>query len=166
MAAATAILPNSRFTWDAGIADHNARLLALQQQKRRGPTPEFFFTRHFDNSRLQKTADPARVREMRIFIAALTLLFSLAMIYGLQHFSAIERSYRVEAEKQVRDQLREDNRQLRLSEAQLTEPGRIDGMARKLGMSEPHPGQVIHPTAPPDPATPTLAQATPPAPVQ
>jgi hypothetical protein len=30
-----------------------------------------------------------------------------------------------------------------LSEAQLTEPQRIDVMARKLGMDSPQPGQVI-----------------------
>jgi hypothetical protein len=89
------------------------------------------------------------------------------MIYGLQHFSAIESSYSVESEKQVRDQLREDNRQLRLSEAQLTQPGRIDGMARQLGLAEPQPGQVIHPNAHADASTPALAQVTPPAtPVQ
>ncbi len=69
---------------------------------------------------LVKAPDPVRVREMRVFTAAVTVLFSLIMIYGLQHFSAIERSYRVEAEKQQLDQLREENRQLKLSEAQLT----------------------------------------------
>ena len=102
------------------------------------------FARHIDNSRLVKAPDPVRVRQMRIFSAAVTVLFSLVMIYGLQHFSAIEGSYRVESEKQVRDQLREENRQLRLAEAQLTQPGRIDGMARQLGLAEPQPGQVVH----------------------
>jgi len=93
-------------------------------------------------------------------------LFSLIMIYGLQHFSAIESSYSVEAEKQVRDQLREENRQLRLSEARLTQPGRIDGMARQLGLAEPAPGQVVHPNAHPDASAPSLAQVTVPAPAQ
>jgi len=82
------------------------------------------------------------------------------MIYGLQHFSAIESSYRVESEKQTLDQLREENRQLRLSEAQLTEPGRIDRMARELGLMEPQPGQVIHPNdAAPEGSAPVIAQA-------
>jgi hypothetical protein len=84
------------------------------------------FPKHFDNSRLVKAPDPVRVREMRIFSAAIAVLFSLVMVYGLQHFYAIEGGYRVESEKQARDQLREENRQLRLSEAQLTQPGRID----------------------------------------
>jgi cell division protein FtsL len=143
----------------ARVAERNTEILAQQPARRRGvPTPEFYFTRSLDNSRLVKAADPVRVREMRVFTAAVTVLFSLIMIYGLQHFSAIESSYNVEAEKQVRDQLREQNRQLRLAEAQLTEPGRIDNKARELGLSAPAPGQVVHPSAHPDAGTPSLAQ--------
>ena len=98
---------------------------------------------------------------MRVFSAAVAVLFSLVMIYGLQHFYAIESSYRVESEKQMLDQLREENRQLRLSEAELTQPGRIDQMARQLGLAEPQPGQVVHPNAQPDSGAPTLAQIAP-----
>jgi hypothetical protein len=86
------------------------------------------------------------------------------MIYGLQHFYAIEGGYRVEAEKQALKQLREDNRQLRLAEAQLTQPGRVDTIARQLGLAEPQPGQVIHPNGRPDAGTPSIAQVTPLAP--
>src|ERR1035437_4172303 len=134
MAACTTTYFEPGRSWGARVAERNAELLSRQQVRRRGVrTPEFYFAKHFDNSRLVKASDPVRVREMRVFTAAVTLLFSLIMIYGLQHFSAIESSYSVESEKQVRDQLREDNRQLRLSEAQLTQPGRIDGMARQPG---------------------------------
>ena len=94
--------------WGARIAEHNAELMAQQaQRRRRVRTPEFYFVKHFDNSRLVKASDPVRVREMRVFSAAVAVLFSLIMIYGLQHFSAIESSYRVESEKQTLDQLRE-----------------------------------------------------------
>jgi cell division protein FtsL len=166
MATIATTFPGTRRIFDDTIANHNARLLAEQPAKRRGQlTPELLFVKHFDNSRLIKGPDPRRAREMRIFTAALTLLFSLIMIYGLQHFSAIERSYRVEAEKQLRDQLREENRQLRLSEAQLTQPARIDAMARQYGLTEPRPGQVVHPAALPDPSASVIAQASTPAPV-
>jgi cell division protein FtsL len=151
--------------WTARVAERNAALLAQQPMRRRGVrTREISFPKHFDNSRLVKAPDPVRVRQMRIFSAAATLLFSLIMIYGLQHFNAIEGSYRVESEKQVRDQLREENRQLRLSEAQLTEPGRIDVLARQMGLAEPQPGQVVRADSRPDAGTPALAQVTPPAP--
>jgi cell division protein FtsL len=151
--------------WGARVAERNAELLTRQALRRRGArTPEFYFPKHFDNSRLVKAADPVRVREMRLFSAAVGVLFLLVMIYGLQHFYAIEGGYRVESEKQMLDQLREENRQLRLTEAQLTQPGRIDSMARQLGLAEPQPGQVIHPNARPDAGTPSVAQVTPPAP--
>ena len=120
------------------------------QRRRRVRTPEFYFAKHFDNSRLVKASDPVRVREMRVFSAAVAVLFSLIMIYGLQHFSAIESSYRVESEKQTLDQLREENRQLHLSEAELTQPGRIDQMAHQLwARQKPQPGQVVYSDAQP-----------------
>jgi cell division protein FtsL len=152
-------------SWEARVAERNAELMAQQLLRRRGArTPEVHFTRSFDNARLVKAADPLRARQMRVFSAALTVFFSLVMVYGLQHFSAIEGGYRVESEKQALDQLREDNRQLKLSEAQLTQPDRIDRMARELGLMEPQPGQVVHPNSGPnlgpDAGTPVLAQAT------
>ena len=160
-AAATTYFETGR-SWNARVAEHNAELMAAQANRRRGVrTPEFYFARHIDNTRLVKAPDPVRAREMRTFAAAVTMLFTLIMVYGLQHFSAIEISYHVESEKQTLEQLRETNRKLRLSEAQLTQPGRIDGMARQLGLGEPQPGQVVHPTAHPDASAPTLAQVAP-----
>lgn len=161
MAACTATLFDTKPGWTARVTERNAALLAQQPIRRRGVrTPEIIFTHSFDNSRLVKAADPVRVRQMRVFAAACTVLFSLIMVYGLQHFYAIENSYCIESEKQVRDQLREENRQLRLSEAQLSRPGRIDGMARQLGLAQPQPGQVVHATSHIDNSAPVLAQVT------
>jgi cell division protein FtsL len=152
-------------SWGARIAEHNAELMAQQaQRRRRVRTPEIYFAKHFDNSRLVKASDPVRVRQMRVFSAAVIVLFLLIMVYGLQHFSAIESSYRVESEKQTLDQLREENRQLRLSEAELTQPSRIDQMARQFGLAEPQPGQVVYPDARPASGAPALAQVAPQAP--
>ena len=131
----------------SGRAERRAAGAAACAPPRRAHARSFTSSEAFDNSRLVKASDPVRVREMRVFSAAVTVLFSLIMIYGLQHFSAIESSYSVEAEKQVLDQLREENRQLRLSEAQLAQPRRIDGMARQMGLAAPQPGQVVHPSA-------------------
>jgi cell division protein FtsL len=148
--------------WSTRIQAHNAGLLAQQTLRRRGArTPEFYFPKSFDNSRLVKAPDPARVRQIRFFSTAIIILFSLTMLYGLQHFSAIEYGYRVELEKQTREQLREENRQLRLSEAMLTDPSRIDRLAREQGLVEPQPGQMILPTASENSA-PALALVMPP----
>jgi hypothetical protein len=159
MAACATTYFGTNHSWPVKVAERNSELMARQVSRRRGVrTPEVHFSKSFDNSRLVKVADPVRVREMRLFSAAVTVLFSLIMIYGLQHFSAIEGGYRVESEKQSLDQLREENRQLKLAEAQLTQPGRIDLMARQLGLAQPQPGQVIHPTAHADSSAPAEAR--------
>ena len=60
-------------------------------------TPEVYFTKQIDNSRLVKVDDPKRKREMRMFSVALCVLFALVMMYAWQHFSAIEYGYKIEA---------------------------------------------------------------------
>ncbi|HEV2214310.1 MAG TPA: cell division protein FtsL [Terracidiphilus sp.] len=163
MAACTTTYADARRGWSSRIAEHNAALFAQQPMRRRGArTPEVHFVKQFDNSRLVKAPDPVRARQMRTFSAAITVLFSLVMIYGLQHFSAIEGSYRVEAEKQQVNHLREQNRQLRLSEAELARPGRIDGLAREMGFNAPDPGQIVQAQSHGDSSAPALAQAAPP----
>ena len=124
------------------VADRNLYLFAAQQRARRGPTPEVFCSKRLDNSRLVKAADPVRVREMRTFTAAMTVLFVIVMFYGLQHFSAIEYGYRVEAEKQQRTLLEEQNRELRLdrSAALRSPPHRSNGPQAGPGRAAARPG--------------------------
>ena len=125
------------------LAARNRELFEQQKRARRGPTPEVFFTKHIDNSRIVKADDPERRREMRMFTIVMGILFSLVMVYVWQHFSAIEIGYQIEAQKTQVEQLREENRAFRLNEAQLTEPQRIDKLAKQLGMDVPQPGQVV-----------------------
>ncbi len=126
------------------LAARNRELFEAQTKTaRRGPTPEVFFTKHIDNSRIVKADDPERRREMRLFSAVLGVLFLLVMVYVWQHFSSIEMGYKIEAQKTQVEQLREQNRQFRLTEAQLTEPKRIDQIAKQLGLNAPQPGQVV-----------------------
>jgi hypothetical protein len=101
---------------------------------------------HFDNSRLVKASDPVRVREMRVFSAAVAVLFSLIMIYGLQHFYAIESSYRVESEKQGARAVARGQSPVAPERSRAHAAGRIDQMARQLGLDAPQPGQVVIPT--------------------
>ncbi len=123
---------------------HGSRWMR-EERARRGPTPEIFFTRRMDNSRLVKVQCPARRREMRSFAGAMTMLFMVVLFYGWQHYMSIQAGYHVEAQKQQLHQLEESNRELRLSEAQLSDPARIDRMAREMGMTAPAPGQVVRP---------------------
>ncbi len=105
-------------------------------------TPEIFFAKAIDNSRLVKVTDPRRRREMAIFGGTLVVLFLLVMVYGWQHFSSIEYGYKIEQVKSQCDQLVEANRTLKLEQASLRDPERIDAMAREMGMQAPQAGQV------------------------
>jgi uncharacterized protein with GYD domain len=72
---AVATLTTTYFEAGRGMAgrarERNAELMAQQAMRRRGVrTPEIYFTKHFDNSRLVKAPDPAVARQMRAVCAA------------------------------------------------------------------------------------------------
>jgi cell division protein FtsL len=115
----------------------------LASSRRWSGTPEIYFAKPIDNSRLVKVADSGRARERRQFTVALAVLFLLVMGYGWQHLSAIEYGYRIEALNAQRNSLAETNRALRLEEASLRDPERIDTLARQMGLQTPVAGQVV-----------------------
>jgi cell division protein FtsL len=108
-----------------------------------GITPEFYFPKVIDNSRMVKISDPRRRREIRMFSLSVAAVFVVLMFYTWQHFRSIEYGYRIESQKSERDRLREVNRALELEEASLRDPGRIDPLARQMGLTAPQPGQVV-----------------------
>lgn len=124
-------------------------------------TPEIYFAKSIDNSRLVKVEDPRRGREMRQFVTALACLFLLVMTYAWQHFKAIEYGYKIESAKIERDSIAEMNHALRLEDASLRDPERIDVMARKLGLQSPQAGQVMSLDASGDGGAPVMASAVP-----
>src|SRR5713226_8155841 len=146
-----------------------ARAMAVQgavPTGRRRPcwtgTPEIYFVKPIDNSRMVKVEDSSRSREMKHFGIALCCLFLLVMTYAWQHFKAIEYGYKIESVKTQRDGLVEMNRALRLEEASLRDPERIDVLARKLGLQSPQAGQVLHlDTTSVDAGAPVLASVAP-----
>ncbi len=148
--------------WSAeAVADHNRWLFAAQQRARRGPTPEVFFDKRLDNSRLVKADDPVRKREMRSFAVAAVFFFALLMVYSWQHFSSIEYGYHIEAQKAQLQHLQDENHQLGLTEAQLSRSERIDRLAHQIGMQSPQPGQIVSSgVMDVNPGTPILASVT------
>ncbi|MGE5324423.1 MAG: cell division protein FtsL [Actinomycetota bacterium] len=108
-----------------------------------GITPEFYFHKSIDNSRLVRVSDPRRRREIRVFSGTMAALFLLVLFYAWQHFSAVQYGYKIEAQKTQREQLVEQNRTLKLEQAGLRDPERIDTLARKMGLQSPQPGQVV-----------------------
>jgi len=106
-------------------------------------TPEIYFSKAIDNSRLVKVEDPRRHREMKQFGTAMALLFLLVFTYAWQHFKAIEYGYQIESAKRELSGITEMNHALRLEDASLRDPERIDLLARRIGLVPPEPGQVI-----------------------
>jgi cell division protein FtsL len=144
----------------AAMAVHNTASSARRKSCWVG-TPEIYFRKTIDNSRLIKVEDPRREREMRFFGIALCCLFLIVMGYALQHFRAIEYGYKIESLRSQRDGLAGMNQALLLEESSLRDPERIDVMARKLGLQAPDPGQVIRMDAGSDLSAPVMASVTP-----
>jgi len=123
-------------------------------------TPEIYFSKRIDNSRVLRVVDPKRQRELTFFGVTLGLLLVISMVYVWQHFSAIEYGYKIEQLKVERDNVMESNRALKLEESSLRDLSRIDTLARQMGMQPPTVGQIeIMDTAGPDPGTPVMAKA-------
>jgi cell division protein FtsL len=123
--------------------------------------PEIYFNKAIDNSRLVRATDPVRKREMNIFTATVVVCFLMALVYLGQHCSSIEYGYKIEDLRARCDQSAEVNRTLKLEEATLKEPGRIDALARGMGMALPAVGQVqrMEATGALDSGSPVMARA-------
>jgi cell division protein FtsL len=122
-------------------------------------TPEIYFAKAIDNSRLVKVEDPRRNREMKQFGTALACLFLLVFTYAWQHFKAIEYGYQIESSKRELQELTEMNQSLRLEHATLRDPERIDVIARSMGLVPPEAGQIIHMDTAGDAGAPVVASA-------
>jgi len=134
MAAAAATIRSADFAGDLPAAERRSLWTG---------TPEIYFSKAIDNSRLVKVEDPRRNREMKQFGTALACLFLLVFTYAWQHFKAIEYGYQIESAKRELSEKTEMNHALRLEDASLRDPERIDLLARRMGLVPPEPGQVI-----------------------
>lgn len=138
---------------------------AVPQVERRSfwtGTPEIYFSKAIDNSRLIKVEDPRRNREMKQFGTALAVLFLLVFTYAWQHLKAIEYGYQIESAKRELSAMTERSHELRLEAVSLRDPERIDLLARRMGLVPPEPGQVIRlDSASTDGQGPVMASASP-----
>ncbi len=122
-------------------------------------TPEIYFAKRIDNSRVAKVTDPKRRREMISFGITLSVFFLFVMVYLWQHFSAIEYGYRIEQLKAQRDTIVESNRALSLEAASLKDPSRIERLALQMGMRRPVDGEWQPMDSISEPSTAVVAQA-------
>jgi cell division protein FtsL len=100
--------------------------------------------KHIDNSRLVREVDEERRRECFSLLGLGVLVFLFVLLFAWQHFQCVRYGYQIEQFKAEHAKLEEQNHQLRLEQAALADPERIDTLARtRLGMVTPNPRQLI-----------------------
>jgi cell division protein FtsL len=104
--------------------------------------PEIYFQKAIDNSRLVRATDPVRKREMHMFAFAVLMCSVVLLLYVVQHCNSLQYGYKIEDARTRLDQLSNVNRTLKLEEATLKDPERINALAQQMGMALPAVGQV------------------------
>ncbi len=106
--------------------------------------PDTTYVKRIDNSRLRREVDPEKRRECYSLLGLGILVFLFGLLYAWQHFDCVRYGYQIEQLKSQREALDGWNRGLRLTEASLADPQRIDALARQgLGLGPAGPQQVI-----------------------
>jgi cell division protein FtsL len=110
----------------------------------RARCPEIYFVKHIDNSRLQREVDHEKRRECFSLLVLGTLAFLFIMLFAWQHFECVRYGYLIQQLKQKQAAQVERNHALKVQFASLSDPQRIDTLARsELGLAPPQPSQVI-----------------------
>ncbi|PYV05435.1 MAG: hypothetical protein DMG26_05300, partial [Acidobacteria bacterium] len=103
-----------------------------------------YYVKRVDNSRLRREVNQEKRRECYSLLGLSLLAFVFMFLYAWQHFDCVHYGYRIEELKSQRSVLEEGSRQLRLKQASLADPQRIDTLARRrLGLQAISPQQVV-----------------------
>ena len=105
-------------------------------------TTEFYTAKRIDNTRIVRHVEPAKLRDLYRTLALGGILAAFCMLYIYQHFRCIDLSFQLEGVKAQQADAAALNSALRLEIAGLSDPKRIDVIARKLGLTETLPNQV------------------------
>lgn len=112
--------------------------------ERRPHVPEVYFVKHIDNSHLRREVDRRRSRQCYTLLGLSCLVFLAGFLLARQHFQGVRYGYQIEQLKAEVTSLQGKNRQLRLEEASLADPQRIESLAKKdLGLETPLPNQIV-----------------------
>lgn len=104
---------------------------------------EIYYVKPVNNYRLVPVADPREPRRYLSVTLVGALLLGAMLFSAWQRFAGVQAGYRLEMLQQEKQQLLEANRKLRLEEASLGDPVRIDRIARdQLGMATLSPRQI------------------------
>jgi cell division protein FtsL len=119
--------------------------------------------RIINNNVIRETDSKSHRDYIVVTVLAAVFLFGL-FAYAWQHYRWIQYGYRIEEAQKKKEQLSEIARQLHLERASLSNPQRIDAIARRdLGMVLPERGQLVTFSAD---APLTIPRPHPPEPVQ
>jgi cell division protein FtsL len=120
------------------------RRLRSQPAGGRAGFTDICFVKRIDNSHLRREVDREKRRECFCLLGLGVLVFLFGLHVAWQSFQCVRDGYQIEAVKSQRAALEEWNHQLRLEQASLADPQRIDTLARRnLGLAPPAPQQVI-----------------------
>ena len=120
---------------------------------RRAGFLEVCFVKRIDNSRLRRQVNPERRRQCFTLLSLGGIVFGAFLMLAWQHFQCVRFGYGIQQLKNQQSSLVELNRELRLEQASLADPQRIDQLARKrLGLATPAPEQIIPLGSPEEPA--------------
>lgn len=105
--------------------------------------PVFYTVKCIDNSRLRREVNPEQRRECFALLGLGVLIFGFVFLFAWQHFQCVRYGYQIEQLKLQQATLEEWNHKLRIEQASLADPQRIDILARQSGLASPSPQQVI-----------------------
>ncbi|MGH9640584.1 MAG: hypothetical protein ACRD3Y_11010 [Bryobacteraceae bacterium] len=106
--------------------------------------PDVFYDRDIDNSHLVLQPDPAQSGKCGRLIAVCAAAFAVLFGIGMIHSGCVRYGYEIAQLKAQSSKLDEANQKLRLDQALLSNPQRIDQLARQdLALAPSEPQQVI-----------------------
>jgi cell division protein FtsL len=112
-------------------------------RKRKSRATEFHTVKRLDNTRLVRHTEPVKMRNLYRTVALGSVIAAFFLLYIYQHFKCIDLSFQLEAARSERVDAAAQNSSLKLEIASLSNPKRIDMIARRqLGLSETLPSQV------------------------
>ncbi|MEQ1473710.1 MAG: cell division protein FtsL [Candidatus Acidiferrum sp.] len=112
-------------------------------RKRKSRATEFHTVKRLDNTRLVRNVEPVKMRNLYRTLALGSVIAAFFLLYIYQHFQCIDLSFQLEAARSERGEAAAQNSSLKLEIASLSNPKRIDMIARRqLGLTETLPSQV------------------------
>jgi cell division protein FtsL len=110
--------------------------------KKAAVATEFHTLKRIDNSRLVRNMEPVKMRNLYRTVALGAVIAACLTLYVYQHFQCIDLSFQLEGLKAKQADAQALNSSLNLQIAALSDPRRIDLIARQLGLTEVQPAQI------------------------